>query len=481
MPRILFFILFYSLILSAHATHIRGGEITLKHLEGFTYQITFTLYTDNESPILGGQGFIDFGDGSELERIDVLAQILPIDTGNHVDVNLFVFEHTFPGPGTYTLNYVEANRNAEILNMDNSVNTTFSIETQITVTDDIKNSSPDFLFAPLERGKIGTKFFSSAAAVDPDGDSLSYILREPRKQRGIQVENYVLPNNPRFGGTTEDGSGNPAFRINTLTGVMEWDTPAMVGEYTVAVRVDEWRKIDGVYEKIGFVVRDFQIIIEDPENSRPELDIPANQCLSSTEPINATISANDPDEDTLQIAFLSEIFENGSTAEISVSSLDTLFENTSIDLTWEPTPAQVRDRPYFVHFRLTDMPQDGRPKTVFKTWILSFNCLDFEEFLCDEIGTCGIRTSVVTGREDFIHSGQVKIYPNPARDILILETGELFVKRWQVLDVSGKIMLSQSIESRGREQIDIKTLDAGLYLIRLHTGKAVITKRFIIE
>jgi len=105
------------------ATHIRAGEIIAERVQtpqGLTYRFTVIGFTDNDSPIIFAQGTIDFGDGSETVQLDELGDLITIDIGNMIDFNLVEFTHTFPAPGLYTITYMEANRNADILNMANS-------------------------------------------------------------------------------------------------------------------------------------------------------------------------------------------------------------------------------------------------------------------------------------------------------------------------------------------------------------------------
>ena len=60
-----------------------------------------------------------------------------------------------------------------------------------------------------------------------------------------------------------------------MNGNLVWDAPKFAGEYNVAFIVEEWRfsELTGRYEQLGYVTRDMQIIVEDCDNERPELDI----------------------------------------------------------------------------------------------------------------------------------------------------------------------------------------------------------------
>src|SRR5664279_3325010 len=114
---------------SLHATHNRAGEITYVQLSDLTYRITLTTYTYTLSfadrPTLD----IDWGDNSvtTVPRNSILT--LP----NFYRRNIYISDHTFPGPGIYKIVMQDPNRNAGVKNIPNSVNVVFSISTILTV------------------------------------------------------------------------------------------------------------------------------------------------------------------------------------------------------------------------------------------------------------------------------------------------------------------------------------------------------------
>ena len=120
---------------TAQATHLRAGEITLERVSctDLTFKITITVYTDMGSPIKFGDGILDFGDGSTPLTTPTIDNTSRPDLGPEVGTVSFTTTHTFGGPGKYVISYLEANRNAGILNMSNSVETRFYVETQIII------------------------------------------------------------------------------------------------------------------------------------------------------------------------------------------------------------------------------------------------------------------------------------------------------------------------------------------------------------
>jgi predicted outer membrane repeat protein len=72
-----------------------------------------------------------------------------------------------------------------------------------------------------------------------------------------------------------------------------------------------------------------------------------------------------------------------------------------------------------------------------------------------------------------------KMYPQPAADYLILE-GIHPQSRWEILDASGRIVLHGKFDSNSVTQIQLSTLNSGLYLIRLvQSDKQIITSKLI--
>lgn len=371
-----FFSAFFQPVL---ATHLRAGQITVQKVGNncdFTYLITVTVYTNTASPVLfgGSQDVLDFGDGDFVLVPETPNTSLP-EFGPNIGTASFSIVHTFPGPGTYIISYLEPNRNAGVLNMDSSVNTTFYLETQLIIDPFICNrNSPNLLVPPIDRACRGVAFFHNPGAYDADGDSLSYELVVPLREKGKEVVNYRPPNHPSFYGTcqpgNEAGNGPPTFSINPVDGTLIWDAPCKAGEYNIAFIVIEWRKINGVWYRIGFVRRDMQIIVEDCNNDRPDLIVPPDICVEAGTTINATIFGIDPNNDRVKIEAFSEIFDPSFPSPAAFSPFPAVFQDSNppaqLQFTWNTVCEHVKEQPYQVVFKVTD---NGSPRLVtFKTW-----------------------------------------------------------------------------------------------------------------
>ncbi len=340
----------------SYATHIRGGEITVERLDckGLTYRITLTGWVDLSNIVFGG-GQLDFGDGSITinPRVDMVL-VEESNIGNGFGIVRFQIEHTFPSNNDYTISYLEHNRNAGIVNMDNSVETTFYIETWILVDDfQCCNDTPILLIPPLDNACSGVAFFHNPGAWDADGDSLSYEITIPKQDQNNEVNNYRFPN--EFGEGTETGESPPLFGIHPETGDVTWDAPDIVGEYSIAFVVKEWRTINNQTVLLSTVARDMQIIVQSCYNNRPVIDGTETTCVEAGTMIQKTVLANDPDGDNIQMEAFGGPVEMGATFnqvyEGDSSRVKGIFE-------WQPDCFQISQHAVQVNFKASELAND---------------------------------------------------------------------------------------------------------------------------
>lgn len=353
------------------ATHIRAGEIIAERVssQNLTYKITVVGYTDTRSSVIFGPGTIQFGDGRQVELQTESDFSLVESLGNQIEKNTFVITHTFQGPGTYTIRFQEFNRNDKTLNMDNSVDTPFYVETQITIDPFIGvNNSPVLTIPPVDNGAVNVRFIHNPGAFDPDGDSLAYELDIPKQAFQRSVNNYRSPAAAEFSFNQEDGT-TPAFlTIDGVYGDLIWDAPGTAGQFNVAFKIKEFRKLNGKWKQIGYVVRDMQIIIENSKNRRPELILPDDLCVEAGTRIEDIIQGQDPDGDPIKI----ELF--GEPMEITTSPANYSPEKTFqmspgiVDFNWQTVCQHVRAREYEVRVKITDDPSSGPALVDIKTW-----------------------------------------------------------------------------------------------------------------
>jgi hypothetical protein len=391
-------LVFFALLLLlpdyAFATHLRAGEITVRRdaCNSLKFWITITVFTNTKDTqvLFGGDDdILDFGDGSDPDHDGRPGRLVPEtqntprpDLGDGIATASFTIDHIYAAGFRYTISYSEPNRNEGVINMDGSVNTRFYIETQIVIDPLLgcNENTPVLAVPPIDRGCTGVAWFHNPGAYDLDGDSLSYEMVVPFRERGTQVVNYKSPIDPKFYPTNFDtgneaGLDKPTFGINAIDGTITWDAPGTAGEYNIAFVIKEWRIVKGKWIQIGFVRRDMQIIIEDCENNRPDLIVPEDVCVEAGSTLDAAIFGTDPDGDDVKIEAFSEIFflanaQSPATYSPNPATYQPSTPPAELTFQWNTECAHVKDQPYQVVFKITDSSQSGPDLVTFKTWLI---------------------------------------------------------------------------------------------------------------
>ena len=332
------FMLLFIVLATAQATHNRAGEITYRQISELTFEVTVTTFTYTLSKADRPSLDIEWGDNSITNVARISETYLP----NNYKKNVYVSQHTYPGPGIYKIIMQDPNRNYGVENIPNSVNVVFSISTILIVNTSIgTNSTPVLLNPPYDKAALGQVFIHNPAAYDPDGDSLSYQLTVCTKEDAKPIQNYSYP------------PASHSFYVDSVSGDLVWDTPTAVGIYNVAMEIQEWR--DGI--KIGVVVRDMQIEVYETDNHPPVTSPLPTLCVEAGEPIALDITATDEDADSVTLIATSGIFTSAdcpATFE-TISSQPGL---TRAQLQWVPCHEAVRHQPYNIIIKAEDNNDD---------------------------------------------------------------------------------------------------------------------------
>jgi gliding motility-associated-like protein len=320
--------------LKAEATHNRAGEITYIQLSDLTFEITITTYTYTLSYADRPQLEVSWGDNSTsvADRISIL--FLP----NYYKRNIYKITHTYPGPGVYKIVVQDPNRNANIVNIPNSVNVVFSISTILIVNPSIgRNNTPTLLNPPYDKAARGYVFIHNPGAYDPDGDSLSYALTVCTREDGKPIENYTLPPATHF------------IRVDSISGDLIWDTPVDTGAYNVAMEIQEWR----YGKKIGVVIRDIQINVKDTKNKPPVNGPLHDRCVEVGDVISFTVTATDPDNDFIGLFSTSGVYSLPA-CPATFTKVDSIAGFASSRFQWTPCFEAVRNQPYDILIKSDD-------------------------------------------------------------------------------------------------------------------------------
>ncbi len=342
--------------------HNRAGEITYKWVgpNPYTYEIKVTIYTNlansggNEPPDRCDIK-LNFGDGTNDPKVlrtnGVASNACTAPALSGVEIvpgltrlNEYVIKHTYPGPGTYVITMEDPNRNANVLNMSNSSNQSFYVESMLTIPMfSGKNSSPYLSFPPIDKGCTNRCFEHNPGAYDVDGDSLSYELSYCYSSQGVTCFGYSYP-----------GAGaNGSFSIHPTKGTLTWCYPQLQGEYNIAFRIKEWRKnFDGQMQLLGSVLRDMQVTIGACNNDPPIILPIRDTCIVAGSGISKNVIASDINGDVISL------ISNGAPFGVK-APYATFFSNPATAtvngiFNWQTACEHIRLNPYQVTVKATD-------------------------------------------------------------------------------------------------------------------------------
>lgn len=365
----------FGIAFSLKATHNRAGEITYKWISGYTYSITLITYTDDGPSIADRCKLtIYFGDGDSCQAVRQNGTLSPssaecptsfsgvlIKTSPNVKKNIYSCVHTYGGPGFYKIYMFDRNRNSGVLNVPNSVNQPFYLETLLSINAFLgPNSSPVLTRDPIDEACLQQCFFHNPGAYDTDGDSLSYELVMSKGEDGLGNIGVTIP-----GYSYPSAGSGGSFFIDSY-GTLNWCSPQQNGEYNVAFYIREWRKdMDGEWQMVGFVMRDMQIIVSNCTNVPPQIASMQDTCVVAGTVITKTFKATDVNIQQITLTATGGPFAAASPVASFPTSVGT--GTVSGVFTWSTACAHVRTSPYQVTIKAED---SGTPVALvdFKTY-----------------------------------------------------------------------------------------------------------------
>jgi gliding motility-associated-like protein len=324
--------------ISLFATHNRAGEITFKHVSNLTYEFTVVTYTYSLSPADRPTLDINWGDNTS----STLARVQKTPLPNYINLNIYKGTHTFSGQGSFKVSVEDPNRNGGVINIPNSINVPFYIETILNISPFIgPDNSPILLNPPIDNGCIGFPFYHNAGAYDVDGDSLAYELVACRGENGNFIQGFTYP------------AASQSFSIDPVTGTISWINPLIQGEYNVAFLIKEYR--NGFL--IGTITRDMQITIGSCNNTPPVIQQLSDTCVTVGDNLSFVVKATDIDNDIITLrATGGPIVLANNPANFPQPTTGTGFVQSTFS--WTPDCDQVQLQPYQVVFKAKD---DGSP------------------------------------------------------------------------------------------------------------------------
>jgi len=341
--RPLAFLFFLGCSAMAFATHNRAGEIIVCRIGNSNwYEITIITHTKLSAPADRPELAINYGDSpinDTIPRTNIID-----DPTRDLRRSEYVTQHEYIGAGQYTIYMDDPNRNGGVVNIPNSIAQSFSVSTQFTISPLTGgNCSVRFLNPPIQDACQGRPWIHNPAAIDPDGDSLSFEPTVCLGLFGIPIEGYTFP--------------GPNYSIDPQTGTIVWDAPGVAGEYNIAFIVREWRLVNGRYVEVGWVTRDMQITVVPCNNRPPVISQEADTCVEAGTLLTFNVQASDPDPgQVVTLTALGQPFVLGQSPATFLSP--TPAQNVNGVFNWNTVCAHVRLQPYQVVFNAVDNGED---------------------------------------------------------------------------------------------------------------------------
>ncbi|PSR04547.1 MAG: hypothetical protein BRD50_03400 [Bacteroidetes bacterium SW_11_45_7] len=356
-----------------YATHNRAGEIVFKQISYLSYEATIVTYSKKSSvPADRDTLTINWGDGTtqKLARFngpaDNNGQPQGVALGNDIKLNKYRGTHTYSGippKGFYQVFMTDPNRIAGIINIASSVNVEFFLEDPLHIYNPANfgtNNSPVLLNAPIDFANKNDTFRHNPNAYDPDGDSLTFELVVPKRNPSMFVPNYQYPDEVMPGPDNN-------ITIDRQTGEVVWGVPGKKGIYNIAILVKEYR--DGI--KMGTLLRDMQIIVEEEPNDPPRISPLKDTCVVAGSELSKEVTAWDPD-----VGQAVELTATGAPFKLDADSAqfpgDAAMDTATSTFSWQTTCEHIRKEPYQVVLKAEDdyttIAGTSIPLTDLETW-----------------------------------------------------------------------------------------------------------------
>ncbi len=356
MKKLMLFLLICLLATAGRASHLVGGDFSLRHLSGDKYELTLKVFRDCENGIPWFNDPLTVGvfeKGSNRRVSSFEMKLLSNDTLNfsskgciriptgcthigtyRIDINLPATQYN--NVGGYYFSWERCCRNTIIKNIVVGTQPGITGMTYYMEVPNVSviNSTPIFKRDPLTLLCVDNPFTFNYDCYDADGDSLVYSLVTPLKGTASS-QNSNDPNDPNYpmlnpgpyenahfqrgyGIFTNIMDASPKLIINAHTGELSV-TPKRQGVYAIAIKVEEYRN----HMKIGEVRRELQLNVSSClQNSAPTFN---PEAFDKTYVVNASdtlcfpVNINDRNGDSITFTATGSLLSGDSATHQSAA------------------------------------------------------------------------------------------------------------------------------------------------------------------
>ena len=438
------------------ATHNSGAYISCQHITAFTYKIHVVTFTKADEQADRCELTIKYstGDSCVASRINGITGNCPSPAkmgeliGNNIRKNIYECTYTFPGQNIYTISFADPNRTADLMNIPNSVNVPFYVETKLFAFDPLQyvpSSGIGFANTPINQAIVNEVYESDTPIDFSDGDSLTYHLTSCMVNGG-PIAGYTIP---------------PGVSINNQTGHITWAQPTQIGQWALAVMVKKWRQ----NILVGTSIVDFSLFVMAANDSLEE-DTVITDCPIGTDSVygcsidpldSVNIVITNADSNT---TFYSEISSN----YVFYTSNDTGY------FRWKPTANDARHNPYKITFR----------KQKDFTLINLFKDITFFITVNDTSNQTSPLPPTLTNLNYQITGEHFTLFPNPSGNYIIIENNFEDIAKVKIIDALGQVVMQDNLNTQN-SFLNIQNLKSGLYVVEVSANDKFYRKKILKE
>lgn len=322
-PGLLLLLLGLGISSRLYATHGVAGDITYRANTDGTYTINLTTYTN---PCAAGvdectatiEAWARLASGSFVQLSIPALQAIPrsnglrttptcerqacggnpmgefvrrLPSGDSLKKNVYSRNVNFSGGRrVIQLRYYFVARSAGFRNIPESDTRAWYISSDLYSDPGAFNDSPQFLNVPYDDACTNRRWTHNPGAEDPEGDTIRYRL-VPSRTYAPELGFFLPQDVPGYSFPDRTGGNAPGtFTIDSLTGVITWDTPLETGTYAVGIQILE-KRAGGIQLE---TLREMAIFVQTCTNLPPEIRVVRDTCVDVPGPVRFPVEVRDP-------------------------------------------------------------------------------------------------------------------------------------------------------------------------------------------
>lgn len=328
----------------------------------------------------------------------------------------------------------------------------------------ISNNAP--VVFPLVSKTIpyGTPFILSTTATDSDGDQLTYTFEQTNTEIATQPPLEDATNGPAFRSMAPNSNNYRSFPSESTVLAGTTNSNGIVSS--------EWERLANRARTYSFVttVRD-----NNPNGGRVVYTQPVLITAANTGPFVITYPNNNP-------SVAEPVWNTGTTKNITWNVAGTTTNNINVS---HINILISTDNGVTYTSLVSNTPNDGNETVTIPT---SLNNTYEGRIKIEAVGNIFYTVSKKltiwdpTASSDKFELADLKVYPNPAKDILNIEfTSEITGKtKFDIFNLNGRLVKTVNLESTDNHyQINIQDLASGAYILIINNEGGSNSHKFI--